>query len=426
MTNRGICDLPSCFVFSLPKAGSSLANALVRDLGCAAGLRYRSIMDEFFAQGVEDAHIPVEVSQSFEPTGTVYGGFRYLPPNVHIPVLPASRKIFLVRDPRDILTSWYFSVRESHVLPGGACEKEEEYKNRFIDEREKALSLEINRWVLKRTQGLIELLLSYKAILNDPLTRIFRYEDVIFNKPSWALEIVRHFGWDISEAKCKDIALRHDIRVVQEDSAQHIRNVKPGDHKDKLSLETILELNRRLLPFLEAFRYADSDQYFPEAIDLFSAQHEQPITCVLITETSPEEIAGNVYLPLRSDSSGEVIDNGSTECLGYWLEQCGSNGTWKTGVPFQICYALRFNRQMSNVVLGVSVYSSESELQFGRNTSEFGPLSFTARGCILVKWHFSGLYYSGEYLASVGVSSHASPDAFLFRQFRMRSFVLSE
>jgi hypothetical protein len=297
--------------------------------------------------------------------------------------------------------------------------------SRFLDAREEALSLEINHWVLQKAQGLIELLLSYRSILNDRLTRIFRYEDVIFDKPSWALDIASHFGWDISGTTCREIALRHDVRVTQEDPSNHIRNVRPGDHKDKLSPTTILELNRRLRPFLEAFRYADTHQFFPEAIDLFSAWYEQPIACVLICETTPEEIPDRDCLPLNSGSDVQEITNGSTECLGYWIEQSESDGNWKTDVPFRICYVLRFNSKQSDVVLGVSIYSAEAELQFGRNTFEFGPLSFAVGSCVLVKWHFSGLRYSGEYLASVGVSSHAAPGAFLFRQFRMRSFVLS-
>lgn len=414
----------SCFVFSLPKAGSTLANALVRDLGAEVGMTYRSIMDEYFAKGIVDSDIPLDVGQSLEANGYVYGGFRYLPPGLDIPFLEASRKIFLVRDPRDMLVSWFFSSRQSHILPGIASEVESsELKKRFIEEREKAQQLEINDWVMQKTRGIVELLLSYDSVLRNPLTKIYRYEDVIFDKSAWAADIAKHFGWDITAARCSEISQRHDIRVGVEDPSRHIRNVTPGDFKNKLSAETISELNYHLRPFLEAFRYADISEYYLDTLELFKKQR---VVGVLMNAVSADIIADIKSLPLSENRNSTLIDDRSVECIGYWLEElnAGADGL-KTDVPFLICYVLRFHQPVADVVLGASVFHSGTEEQFGRNTMEFGPLSFKAGSCILLKWHFSGLPYAGEYLASVGMSSHTT-GAFCFRQYRMRSFSLSK
>lgn len=53
-------DRNSCFALSLPKAGSVLANYLVRYLGAEMGMNLRSLMDEFFSGGIADADIPVD------------------------------------------------------------------------------------------------------------------------------------------------------------------------------------------------------------------------------------------------------------------------------------------------------------------------------------------------------------------------------
>ena len=106
--------LPSIFIVGLVKSGSTLLNRIMRPITAAAGLTYRSPADEMFKRGLNFKKSTVD----FEPFGYAYGGFRDLP--WPLPDYAGGRTVVLVRDPRDALTSFYFSMAYSHVPPGTA------------------------------------------------------------------------------------------------------------------------------------------------------------------------------------------------------------------------------------------------------------------------------------------------------------------
>ena len=123
-------------------------------------------------------------------------------------------------------------------------------------ERRKQLSNQgINTFVMNNASMLKS---NWNLYLSDPkifsIAKIFRYEDIIFNKNEFAHTICDYLGinWDDS---FDDIVKKHDIFPKMENKNNFIRKVIPGDHTEKLNRETISWLNVYFYDILTKFKY---------------------------------------------------------------------------------------------------------------------------------------------------------------------------
>jgi hypothetical protein len=243
----------SRFALSLHKAGSTLLNELVEDLSGAAHVPYVDLFGFLFEKGVPEAQVE-NLGGLFSRSGYSFGGFRH--PTVQGGLLqmpPRSRAVLLVRDPRDILVSFYFSVAKSHSLPAAG-----QLRENIASEREKALNSDIDAWVIQKVPGFLSRFRAYKKWLDahEPgAVRIYRYEDVIFEKRRWLASINEFYGWQVPESYIHTISDRHDIVPNAEDQGSQIRKVTPGDHRNKLKPETIEKLNDLFREDVAAFGY---------------------------------------------------------------------------------------------------------------------------------------------------------------------------
>jgi hypothetical protein len=164
------------FVLGIRKCGSSILNSMLNDLGRLNGFPFVDIGGGFFANNIpeQDWREDPAALNALVPN-TVYGGFRAMPlVFAQSPLYQASRKILLVRDPRDALVSEYFSIAFSHGLPdetageGGAREE-------FLALREQTLASHIETVVLERAGILGETFLEYAGTLADKQARVYRY-----------------------------------------------------------------------------------------------------------------------------------------------------------------------------------------------------------------------------------------------------------
>jgi hypothetical protein len=246
---------PSFFVVSLPKAGSTLLNRLVRPIGSAAGLSFFSLANTLNQLGVPPEDVDFGASQPiFEPAGYCYGGFRGLPSGMELPSFAEGRTILLVRDPRDMLTSLYFSDAFSHRPPPGDA-TEGPLVRAFEQRRQEALASEIDEYVLRAAPWLLKSfqMLEHKTAGLRP--KLYRYEDVIFEKADWMRDVASFLNLEVTEAVVADIVRRQDVRPSSEDPSQHIRRVTPGDYREKLEVRTILRLNEILAPVLRRYGF---------------------------------------------------------------------------------------------------------------------------------------------------------------------------
>ena len=231
-----------------------LLDSILRGLSDSARFTFVSIMGEFFNLGLAEKNVPSSTSKIFLDSGYCFGGFRSFPERFEIPNLSISKAILLVRDPRDMLVSHYFSTRSSHPEPGRRLATS--MKN--MPRRDKAKSLSVDEYVVDLANFYGRVLRRYIQVLGEnPQTfRVYRYEDVIFNKHEWIADICDTFGWSVPEHTIKKIADKNDFRPRAEKESQHIRQVTPGDYKRKLKPETIEQLNRLLETELSFFGYS--------------------------------------------------------------------------------------------------------------------------------------------------------------------------
>src|SRR5215469_13002080 len=97
------------FVFGVRKSGSSILNSIVGALAGMNGVQFIDVAGTLFKSGlrVADWQNDARLCELLRP-GNVYGGFRNLPIGLaRAPRFQESRKLFMVRDPRDALVSEY-------------------------------------------------------------------------------------------------------------------------------------------------------------------------------------------------------------------------------------------------------------------------------------------------------------------------------
>ena len=244
---------PSAFLVSLPKAGSTLFYRLMQPIATRAGLPYFSLPNELHSIGVPAGDVREGLADVFQPAGYTYGGFRGFERNLGLPDYADGRTVLLVRDPRDMLTSLYFSEAKSHVPPGASAS--DALLKQFEQRRQRALSMSIDDFALGRAEALRSAFEGVFAAIEGKRHKLFRYEDVIFSKRAWVDEVIAYLGLDVPEQVVANVVAKNDVRPTAEDEGSHIRKVAPGDHLDKLKPGTIARLDETFAAVLQRFGY---------------------------------------------------------------------------------------------------------------------------------------------------------------------------
>lgn len=240
--------LKSAYLFSYHKSGSTLMDNMVRDYCNPLGIPTFSLFNAAFDSGVPTSEIQEDATVCFSSTGRIFTGFRHYPRfelylrDVHT--------LLLVRDPRDMLVSMYFSVTKSHVVPF--------YHHAFKRNRAQASKMELNEFVIKKAGEYLSSFLRYQKKLPAESLVTYRYEDVIYKKRSWLADLVIKLDLPRNKKLIRMMADKYDVFPQREDERQHIRQVHPGNYRAKLKPETIEALNEKLSPFLDQYGYEKS------------------------------------------------------------------------------------------------------------------------------------------------------------------------
>jgi len=238
-------DLVSAYIFAFARSGSTLLNNMVAAYCQQIDVPTFSLFNTAFDQGVATQDIQKDALICFKKSGYIYTGFRHFPVfDLNVTGAPT---IWLARDPRDMLVSLYYSVLKSHVIPKGLVF--------FKKNREEAENLDINQFVLKKSVIFSNQFRRYIKKLADSNLKIYRYEDVIYEKEKWLTNVVAKLGLNHDPGLIANIAKHFDVIPDREDENNHVRQVHPGDHKTKLTHQTIQQLNKSLADFLKYFNY---------------------------------------------------------------------------------------------------------------------------------------------------------------------------
>ena len=239
----------SFFVFSVYKAGSTLLMNVMADVCKELNFPLVDLPSRLFSLGLGPSDLTSDVNRLWQEEGYCYAGFRSFFPAMQFD-FTKTQNILLVRDPRDILTSLYFSEKYSHPIP-----KMKAGSHPMVKQREKVQHLGIEEFVMQKAPMINNIFLTYIQELPITTTRVYRYEDVIFKKKEWLKDMLDFLGLKLPASKIRAIADKYDIRPDREDPQKHVRQVTPGNYKAHLSQTTIEKLDDLFGPVMRYFYY---------------------------------------------------------------------------------------------------------------------------------------------------------------------------
>lgn len=244
--DRELSDSPSVLFFTTQRCASRFVRSLLQRLAPEANVVYADVEGLLFTVG-EWTDAPegfyaldgLNKEEVFKSSGYVYGPIR-----AYIPGIPDIRNykiILMLRDPRDVLTSWYSTIAHKHLIP---------YYNPPVAEvllnvRRKALEHSIDEFVLLEASHWRNIYHTYcTELLNQPNVLYTKFEDMTNYFPSWLHQVTSFLHWEIQQETARQII----------DSAVR-RRVAPGRYRSELTEETIQRLNREFRDILEKLDY---------------------------------------------------------------------------------------------------------------------------------------------------------------------------
>ncbi len=243
--------MKSLISMSMHKAGSSIADIIIVDFCEAKGYALDRISKGVATSTLTEAQYYIKSQERMTPEGVYYGMARG-PYVGRMEAIYDLRAIVQVRDPRDCITSAYFSFRESHVPPTDPAKLEQ-----FERTREKLRATDIDAYAIENAAAYLQRM----AVLDKILARhddtlLLKYEDMVENSDQWLGQISEFLDQPLTAELRAGIDSKMNFKVGQEDPSKHKRQVRPGDHTRKLKPETIAKMNKTLAPMLERFGYS--------------------------------------------------------------------------------------------------------------------------------------------------------------------------
>lgn len=196
-----------------------------------------------------------------------FGPIRFFVPSKAI----AEASVILhLRDPRDVLTSMFYSYCYMHA---GEIDAHTGYRKEVAEAGIDRFVLDMVAEPFYAYRGDYGIGSRYKEhvgtvldryerylteLLGRPNTTVVSYEEMVLAFPSWLEKIVGAFALPDPDETRAVVAARHanSVAAGEEDVWSHKRKVTPGDHREKLQAGTIRELDKIFAPVLDKLGYS--------------------------------------------------------------------------------------------------------------------------------------------------------------------------
>ena len=246
-------------LLTVHKAGSSYVGGIFQEIFAKHGYDVSDPLAEVFDRGANFSSHIADQAERLQRAGCFFGPFRSLFNGLAAHIANA-RPIIHVRDPRDCVVSFYYSMRYSHVLPAGAPGLI------MAKYRETLQRIDIDGFVENLVIGGKQLDEAFSRTFNQlaairaarPDAILSRYEDMVEEFPDWLVGIVEQFGIEIDYEMIIDLIARTDFLVklrVEENPHNHKRQITPGDFRRKLTPRSQALLTRFYEQELDWFGY---------------------------------------------------------------------------------------------------------------------------------------------------------------------------
>ena len=242
--------------FSTMKAASVYAGNLLAPLMLAEGMTPIDFDGYLWSDGAlpsDQLRLKTGARAWFRKKGYFYGPWRYLPS--WIPFAEPYQVLLLLRDPRDVLVSFYFSMAFSHSIPDGTGQPVPGHEW-IREKKEKASRMTIDEFVLDQSQVFWDVYQPYcEKLLGKKNVLLVKYEHMVSDFESWLDTVISFLKLHPSQEVKDHLLAAADFRVNEENPYAHKRQVLPGDHVRKLKSETICLLNSKWQTVLEKLSY---------------------------------------------------------------------------------------------------------------------------------------------------------------------------
>jgi len=250
------CTHQSILFFTVYKAGSSFLGSFMKKIMDRAGITSVDLDGYFYQLGVGgqwERNGRVMVNVPYRTTGYFYGPFRSL--NRGVPNYDDYKIILVLRDPRDVIVSAYYSIY-SHIMP--ALEGKEKRQTR-VNRRKRLRELSVDEYVIEKLNSDSHFLDRYyeyhKALMGKPNVLFLKYEDMVTDFEPWLDRLLAFLDLNVDPGLLAEIKAGADFKVSSENIYKHKRQVAPGDHKRKLKPGTIEILNNKTAEVLKLYGY---------------------------------------------------------------------------------------------------------------------------------------------------------------------------
>lgn len=174
-----------------------------------------------------DAQIVEKIVRSIRPQGYVYAPLRF--PNL-IPYIQEIEKykiILMIRDPREIIVSAYYSFGFTHALPVVPAKREE-----YLREKKQIASMTLDEYVYTNIEHWKKILLSYyETILkNSEQNLLLKYETLNDDFFAWLQSLVDFLGIEPTPS-----AIKHIISLNQSYKIKKRKNLLDCLEKNTLN-----------------------------------------------------------------------------------------------------------------------------------------------------------------------------------------------
>jgi len=254
-------------VFTTHKAASMLLHRVLADICQKNNITYYSPNQS------ADKQLPFDRifnGEDFIAARTgCFGPLRFFVPSA---ALSNASIIVHLRDPRDVLTSMFFSYCFMHP---GEIEPNTGYRKEVGEAGIDKFVLDMSDENFSRYKGDYGIGSKYgryignvydryatylREIVSKPNAVVISYEEMVLDFASWLRKFLAPFELADADETYKLVMRRHakTVKPAGEDIWSHKRRVTPGDYKEKLRPETISKLNVRFRQVLDALGYSDS------------------------------------------------------------------------------------------------------------------------------------------------------------------------
>ena len=245
-------EIDSFIFFTTHKAASNFTNQILKEVEQISefelydyGALIGSISEKLNITDQFEEYLNENHKTLFKLNGEIYGPQR-LPLN--FTGINDYKKIFFLRDPRDVLVSAYYSFGYSHVEPDSAS-----MIDSFLKKRATIQNQTIDEYVLQEMERWIKpAYMNYKKLrvesTNDVL--YLKYNDYIEDTEGIVNKILTFFGLENRDL-AKRLAMSANPITRLEEKDQHKRSGKNNQWKTHLKQSTQDELNIKLKDILE-------------------------------------------------------------------------------------------------------------------------------------------------------------------------------